>query len=78
MKIEPAMPLMKIPHYQPWRQSRAQSSPAQRWVGRRGDLWGHEKNMIFLIGSQKNNRWAEVGRTGNLLKKISIFIGCGL
>ena len=48
MKIEPAMPLMKIPHYQPWRQSRAQSSPAQRWVGRRGDLWGHEKNMIFF------------------------------
>ena len=38
-----------------WRQiqSRAQSSPAPRSaVGRRGELWGHEKNMIFLIGSQ--------------------------
>ena len=35
------------------RQSRAQSSPAPRSaVGRRGELWGHEKNMIFLIGSQ--------------------------
>ena len=34
-------------------QSRAQSSPAPRSaVGRRGKLWGHEKNMIFLIGSQ--------------------------
>ena len=29
--------------------------------------------MIFWIGSKKNNRWAEAGRTGNLLKKISIF-----
>ena len=37
----------------PQRQSRAQSSPAPRSaVGRRGELWGHEKNMIFLIGSQ--------------------------
>ena len=35
-------------------QSRAQSSPAPRSaVGRRGELWGHEKNMIFLIGSQQ-------------------------
>ena len=52
-------------------QSRAQSSPAQRWVGRRGDLWGHEKNMFFLIGSQKNNRWAEAGRTARSYRKSS-------
>ena len=37
-----------------WRyQSRAQSSPAPRSVvGCQGEVWGHEKNMIFLIGSQ--------------------------
>ena len=34
--------------------------------------------MIFSIGSQLNNRWAEAGHTGNLPKKILIFIACGL